>query len=111
MGVRRTRRLALEERAAAADGGGGLTESWVERGVIWAEMKAMIGREQSLGLRPSSTVTHRARIRYAAPGAPDRPRADQRLREGARIYAIRAVAEADDRRAFLTLWLEEGALS
>ena len=109
--VRLTRRLALEARSSDGDGGGGRVESWNERATLWAEMRAISGRERGIGGRPGSFVTHRALVRYAAPGAPDRPEPDQRLREGERVYAILAVSEADDRRGFLTLWLEEGALS
>lgn len=106
-----TRRLSLEERAAAPDGAGGLEEVWVEIGAFWAALEAKGVREGVEGGGPSATVSHRAEMRWAAPGAAARPRADQRLREGDRIFAIRGVAEADDRRERLVLWLEEGALS
>lgn len=111
MAARFSSRLTLEERGREPDGAGGILKTWVERGAIWAELKAGSGRERAVGLRPTSTVTHRARIRYAAPDAADRPRADQRLTDGTRVFAILAVAEADDRRRELALWLEERALS
>ena len=111
MAARFSTRLTLEEQSREPDGAGGVLATWVERGAIWAELKAGSGRERAVGLKPTSTVTHRACIRYAAPGAADRPRPDQRLTDGTRFFAILAVAEADDRRRELSLWLEEGALS
>lgn len=105
------RRLALEARATAPDGAGGVAESWVELGVLWAALRAVSARESFAGGRPAARVTHRALIRYAAFGAPERPVPDQRFREGERVFAIRGVAEADERRERLVCWLEEGALT
>ncbi|QIE54509.1 phage head closure protein [Pikeienuella piscinae] len=106
-----TRRLTLEERATTPDGAGGLSDSWVVRGVHWAEIKTASAREGFAGGRPASRVTHRALIRYADFGSDQRPVPDQRFREGERIFAIRGVAEADDRRERLICWLEEGTLT
>ncbi len=106
-----TRRLTLEERAAAPDGAGGLEEIWVEVAALWAALRATGARERAEGHSEAAKVSHRAEVRWAPPGALARPRPDQRLREGERLYAIRGVAEADDRRERLVLWLEEGALS
>lgn len=106
-----TRRLVLEERAAAPDGAGGLAESWIARGIHWAALSPTSSRERETGGRPASTVTHRALIRFAPFGDAARPVPDQRFREDARVFAIRAVTEADDRRERLICWLEEGALS
>ena len=63
----------------------------------------------ALGGGEAASVKHVAEIRYLPPGAAGRPTASQRFREGERIYAIRGVAETDDRRDRLTIWLEEGA--
>lgn len=106
-----TRRLTLEMRVRAPDGGGGVGETWETRGVIWAAMERASARERFIGSRPAATVTHRALIRYAPFGAPERPEANERFREGERVFAIRGVSEADDRRERLLCWLEEGALS
>ncbi|MFV0473513.1 MAG: phage head closure protein [Pikeienuella sp.] len=105
------RRLALEARTAAPDGAGGIEEAWVELGVHWAALTPVSGRETFNAGRPVSRVTHKAWLRYVAFGAPERPLADQRFREGERIFAIRGVGEADDRRERLICWLEEGALT
>jgi head-tail adaptor len=111
MTPRLNRQLVLEERQAAEDGAGGLTEAWVEVGLHYVALTAQSGREGSLGLRPNSRVTHKALLRYAPLSSPERPRADQRFREESRVFAIHAIAEADDRRGYLVCWLEEGAMS
>jgi hypothetical protein len=41
--------------------------------------------------------------RAAPQGSPQRPRPDQRLREGARVFTILAVSEADAAGAWLVL--------
>lgn len=105
------RRLVLEERAAAPDGAGGMEEIWEERGAHWAALAPASSREIMAGGRPASFVSHKALIRHAPFGAPERPMPDQRFREDERIFAIRAVSEADDRREMLICWLEEGALT
>lgn len=106
-----TRRLVLEQRGAVPDGAGGVAESWTELGVHWAALKPLSGRERISGGRSGAQVTHKAYIRAFEFDASARPRADQRFREGARVYSIRAVTEADDRREQLVCWIEEGALS
>jgi head-tail adaptor len=47
-------------------------------------------------------------VRGAPVGAPSRPVAGQRFREGARIYPILAVAEADPEGRYLVCHAEEG---
>lgn len=106
-----TRRLVLEGRSGAPDGAGGTSVSWRAEGAIWASLRPASARERLVGGRTTATFTHRATIRYAPHGAPERPTPDQRFREGERVFAIRGVTEADDRRDRLIVWLEEGASS
>ena len=105
------RRFELEALTQTGDGAGGLSESWTPVTTIYADVVASTGKETLSGGRAAARVTHKAFIRHQPFGAPSRPRPDQRFREGARSFAIRAVAEADDRREYLVCWLEEGALS
>lgn len=103
--VRLTRRLVLEAPQTVPDGAGGHVLSWVVLGTLWAEVRPGTGREATgLGL-PLGRVAYRITVPAAAPGAPSRPRPDQRLREGTRVFQIRAVAEAG--RGFLTCFAEE----
>jgi SPP1 family predicted phage head-tail adaptor len=109
--VRLTRRLTLETREVAPDGSGGQVVSWRAEGELWAEVTARTGREVFAGARPVSRVTWRILVRSAPVGAVSRPRADQRLREGGRVFDILAVAEADPAGRYLEIVAEEGMAS
>lgn len=104
-------RLVLEAPERVADGGGGWSVTWTALGTHWADVTSSRGRETDTGDREVSRVTHRITIRSAPIGSPRRPEADQRFRLGERIFAIRAVADDDDRGAYLTCWAEEGPFS
>jgi head-tail adaptor len=52
-------------------------------------------------------TSYRIVVRAAPPGAPSRPQAGQRFREGGRLFAIRAVAEAGGAGRFLVCFAEE----
>ncbi|MEM1234773.1 MAG: head-tail adaptor protein [Pseudomonadota bacterium] len=95
------RPLVLEERARASDGAGGFTETWTPLGTLWAELKAGSGREKAEGLATLSLANYRITVRAAPQGAPSRPKADQRFRDGTRIFRILAVLEAGHEGRFL----------
>lgn len=101
-------RLTLEAPQRATDGGGGWVVTWTPLGTVWADLQPGRGREGEAGEREIARVTHRITIRSAPVGSSRRPVADQRFRLGDRVFAIRAIAEADDRGAYLTCWAEEG---
>lgn len=104
-----TRRLTLEEETRTPDGAGGWTREWRALGTLWASVEARSAREVERGERDRSRVSHRILVRAAPPGSAARPRADQRFREGARLFRIRGVGEADPRGRFLICWAEEEA--
>lgn len=108
--VRLLRRLVLESAETVADGSGGFMVTWVPTGTIWADVTARVGREDFLGGAGRPRVSYRIIVRAEPVGAPSRPRADQRLREGARIFDILTVAEHDVRGRFLEIVAEEGVL-
>jgi head-tail adaptor len=94
-GVHLTRRLVLEDAAEMPDGAGGFAEVWTVRGVIWAEVRAGTGREAADEESWQAEVPFRITVRGAGQGAASRPKAGQRLRDGARLYRILAVTERD----------------
>ena len=108
MGFELTRKLVLEERVNVPDGRGGFAVTWQALGTLWADVDARSGREGVVGARDVSKVRHRIVVRGAPAGSVRRPRADQRFREGARVYAILAVSEYDARGRWLECWTEEG---
>jgi head-tail adaptor len=101
-----SRRLTLETRVATPDGAGGFAIAWQALGTLWADVRAKSAREETVGGQPRPRVEHRIVVRAAPYGAPSRPRPDQRLREGPRVFDILAVTERDGR--FLEILAEEG---
>lgn len=95
------RRLRLEEASRTPDGSGGFVETWMERGKLWAEVRAMTGRETTQSGVPLSEQRYRITLRAAPVGSAERPRPDQRFRDGTRLFRITAVAEADAAGRFL----------
>lgn len=101
------RALVLEEAARVADGAGGFSLLWTALGTLWAEVKSGTGRDVAGEEITVSTVPYRVTVRGAAVGAPSRPKPAQRFRDGARIFTILAVTEADARGQFLTCFVRE----
>jgi len=101
------RKLTLEAAIRTADGAGGFTETWSALGTLWASIRAGTGREADAAGLSISTAPYRITVRAAAPGAPSRPVAGQRLRHGSRIFRILAVAEADAGVRYLTCFARE----
>lgn len=104
---RLNRRLTLEAPQQIPDGAGGWDEDWSPRGVVWAQVQARSGTERAGTGAPVSAMSYRIVLRAAPEGSAARPAAGHRLREGTRIYAIRAVAEADPMGRYLTCFAEE----
>jgi head-tail adaptor len=105
--MRLNRRLVLEEVERVPDGAGGFAEIWVVRGVLWGHVKAGAGREAAADFVTLSTVPYRITVRAAPPGAPSRPKPDQRLREGARMFRILAVTEDEGAGTYLVCFARE----
>ncbi|HRO11729.1 head-tail adaptor protein [Amaricoccus sp.] len=109
-GVRLLRRLVLEAAERVADGSGGYGEDWVPLGVVWADVQPKGGREDFVAGRPQPRVKYRILVRAAPAGAPSRPRPQQRLRDGARVFRILTVTESDPGGRYLEIVAEEGLL-
>ncbi len=93
---------------AVPDGAGGLVRSWVLRGHLWAEVVPGSGGLAAGEEVALSRQAFRITVRGAAPGAPSRPVAGERFRDGARVFSILAVTERDpDGRHLLCTAREE----
>ena len=101
------RSLVLEGPTKIADGAGGYTRVWEPLGVVWAELNAGTGREVGAAATTVSRVPYRITVRAAPYGAPSRPSAGQRFRDGTRIFNINAVAEKGVHAQFLTCHVDE----
>ena len=105
------RALVLEAPVRNGDGAGGYIRDWQVKGVLWAEVKAGTGREIAAFAASVSRVPYRITVRAAPHGAPSRPVAGQRFREGDRVFQINAVAESDAQARYLVCHAEEETAS
>lgn len=101
------RAMVLEARADVPDGAGGLVVGWAALGTVWAAVLPGTGREGGDEGVTLGEVPCRIVVRGAPVGAPSRPAAGQRLREGNRTFAILAVIEADPNGRYLTCFARE----
>lgn len=108
-GPKLTRRLLLETPERVPDGAGGFVESWVPLGTLWAEVTARSGRELGGGAAALSKVSYKITVRAAPYGSTARPKAEQRFREGVRLFRISAVAE--DGPLYLTCFATEEVIA
>lgn len=108
--ARLSRRLTLEARETAPDGSGGYAVTWRPLGTLWADVAARTVREGFAGGQDRPRVRYRILVRDAPIGAPSRPRPDQRLRDGARVFDVLAVAESEI-RGYLEISAQEGVVA
>jgi len=101
------RRLVLEAPVRLPDGAGGAIRSWSTLGELWAEVSPRTGRERAEAGAAVSTVGYRIVVRGAPVGSLQRPAPEQRFRDGARLYVIRAVTEYDASGRYLTCFADE----
>ena len=100
--VNLSRRLVLETPQMVADGAGGFSRVWVSLGVLWGEVLAGTGREAAGEEINVASVNYRVTVRGAAVGSTARPKPEQRLRDGSRLFVILAVSERDAEGLYLT---------
>lgn len=96
------RRLLLEAPVTTPDGIGGATQAFETVAAFWAQLEWVSGAEQWRQGRPEQSATYRVTLRWR--GDVD---AAKRLRDGDRIFDIRAVADPDGSRRRLVCLVEE----
>ena len=109
--VHLNRKLVLEAADQQPDGAGGFSENWAPVGVLWADIRAGIGRERAVTGVTLATVAYRVIVRAAPHGAASRPMAGQRFRDGARLFRILAVSDGDRTARYLECFTSEEVLS
>jgi len=95
------RQLVLEAPDKLGDGAGGFVQGWVPLGIVWAQVTARSGGETARTGAPVTRAAYRIVVRGAPLGHSQRPAAQQRFREGDRIFTIEAVTEADPNGRYL----------
>lgn len=103
--------LVLESPERSPDGMGGFRLEWRALGQLWAEMRSGGGREKFAEVGASSVTTWRITVRGVPVGDPRRPRLDQRLRMGLRLFRIISVAECDAQGRYLICAAQEEKLA
>lgn len=106
-GLRLTRPLTLEVAMRAGDGAGGYAETWQARGTVWAELRPGAGRAGAALGAAVAVQPVRVILRGLPVGHDLRPVAGMRFRDGARVFRVLAVAEADAGGRYLTCACEE----
>ncbi|MCW1918012.1 head-tail adaptor protein [Rhodobacter sp. KR11] len=107
MKVELKRLLTLETPVKVNDGAGGFAINWTVEGTLWAEVVPGAGSETA-GVEVSlSKVPYRITVRGAEVGSARRPRPEQRLKDGTRVFTILAVTERDSDGRFLTCFARE----
>lgn len=96
------RRLVLETPVATPDGLGGATQDFEVVAALWGQVEWLSGGEHWRMGRPEQVASHRVTLRWRA-GLD----AGQRLRDGERIFDIRAVVDPEDGRRRLICLVEE----
>ena len=96
------RMITIEKPQDVGDDAGGLTRTWLVHDHVWSSVETISSSDALVENRPGGRLTHRVTMRW---------RADldvsHRLRLGPRIFCIRAIADADDRRRRLALLVDE----
>lgn len=105
------RKLVLEAAERVSDGAGGYVETWVPLGTLWGKIEAGQGSETAGQFVRMSAVGFRIIVRAAPDNSPARPRPEQRLREGSRLFRILAVTEWDQAGLYLVCFSREEVLS
>lgn len=104
---RLNRKLVLEAPQRTEDGAGGYVETWQALGTVWAQVTARTGREIVQSGAPISAMGCKIVVRGASFGDAQRPRPEQRFREGERVFVIQAVAENDANGRYITCFATE----
>ncbi|MEP5212657.1 head-tail adaptor protein [Sulfitobacter pontiacus] len=109
--VNLNRLMTLVAPNRTPDGSGGYHEVETPLGELWAEVRALTGRNVAQNGAALSLQRYRITVRAAPHGSSERPRPDQYLIEGNRRFLIQAVAEAEALGRHLTCFaVEEIAL-
>ena len=97
------RKLVLEAPTRVSDGAGGFSEDWQALCIVWGEVLPRgAGREVE-----ASELKLKITVRAALQGAPSRPTAAMRFRDGDRLYRIEAVTEAEAAGRYLVCFAKE----
>lgn len=89
-------RLIIEAPIETPDGIGGVTRTWTALATLWGEIEPLAADDVMLADKRIGLVTHKIHVRHRLDVT-----VAHRFRLGSRIYAVRAVRDAEERGRFL----------
>jgi SPP1 family predicted phage head-tail adaptor len=95
-------RVALQSCTTAKDAAGEDIRTYSTYDTVWAEIKALAGRELESAQQISEEITYKINIRYHTTVV-----SDHRILFGARIFEIVTVTDPDERNIELNLMCKE----
>ena len=95
-------RLVVEAQSRVGDGGGGAVATWTPLAEVWGAIRPSGGAERVEGDGNTGRVTHTVIIRWRRDVTPA-----MRLREGTRVFDVRAAFDPADDRRWLVCLCEE----
>ncbi len=98
-------RITIEQPVDTPDGSGGISRSWQEVAVLWAEILPLRGSERLRAMQLTSNVSHRFRIRFKTGIT-----SAMRISWNSKIFNIQAVLDTRPQSGMLELLAEEEAL-
>ncbi|WP_180355894.1 phage head closure protein [Aliirhizobium smilacinae] len=97
-----TARLSLEEPVSTPDGQGGAAVTWTKIAAMWAKIEPVSSSLAERAGAEIGTITHRIWLRFR-----EGVSTGQRLRKGARLFAVKLVQDPDETGRYLTCLCEE----
>jgi SPP1 family predicted phage head-tail adaptor len=95
-------RLTLEAPEETPDGTGGVARTWISQGQVWAAIEPAAAKDAVAADKRIGRITHRVVVRHRGGLT-----LNHRFRLGARVLAIRAVRDPDERGRLLECLVEE----
>ena len=98
-------RVTIEQVATSRDAVGGTVETWSQLAQVWARVEPMSVRESYQRHVMNAQASWKVTIRHRSDVT-----AKMRVRWGARMFEIKGITNADERRFMLALSCEEIAV-
>jgi SPP1 family predicted phage head-tail adaptor len=93
----------LQQKNNVADGGGGLTTTWVKTADIWCYIRPISGTQRLENMRRNSSISHEVITRYSSNIS-----TLNRLLFRGMSYNIEAVWSPDEKQEYLHILATEG---
>lgn len=100
------KRLTVQTLTETTDGQGGFTSGWADSFTVWARVKPLSSREREQGAQLELNTTHRIVTRFRTD-----IHSKNRLKLGARFFAIGGIFNIEEEDRFLEISAIEGGFA